>query len=154
MNIYDVFKKLDIKYNEIEHQPLYTIADTEVIKGKITGQECKNLFLTNNKGNYYLVILKDDKRADLEKLQELLSVSKLSFASSDKLKEILNLIPGSVTPLSIIYDTDNKVFLLIDSDLKNKILLFHPNTNTKTVSIKYDDLIRFIEFEKHKYIVI
>lgn len=154
MNIYDVFKKLDIKYNEIEHQPLYTIADTEVIKGKITGQECKNLFLTNNKGNYYLVILRDDKRADLKKLQELLSVSKLSFASSDKLKEILNLIPGSVTPLSIIYDTDNKVFLLIDSDLKNKILLFHPNTNTKTISIKYDDLIRFIDFEKHKYMII
>ncbi len=39
MNIYDVFKKLDIKYNEIEHQPLYTIADTEIIKGKITGHK-------------------------------------------------------------------------------------------------------------------
>ncbi len=27
---------MGIKYNEIEHQPLYTIADTEIIKGKIT----------------------------------------------------------------------------------------------------------------------
>lgn len=39
MNIYDVFKKLDIKYNEIEYQPLYTIADTEIIKSKITGHK-------------------------------------------------------------------------------------------------------------------
>lgn len=39
MNIYDVFKKLDIKYNEIEHQPLYTIAATEIIKCKITGHK-------------------------------------------------------------------------------------------------------------------
>ncbi len=151
MNIYEVFKRLNIEYNEIEHKPLYTVNDTEVIKGRIEGQECKNLFLTDNKGNYYLVIIEDKKRADLKQLQKLLNVSKLSFASTSKLKEILNLTPGSVTPLSIIYDTDNNVVLLMDKDLKDKRLLFHPNVNTKTVSIKYSDLIRFIEFEKHKY---
>lgn len=48
MDIYDVFKKLNIEYNEIEHKQLYIILDIEVIKGKI-GSECKNLFLTNNK---------------------------------------------------------------------------------------------------------
>lgn len=154
MDIYEVFKKLNIEYNEIEHKPLYTILDAKVIKGKIEGQECKNLFLTDNKDGYYLVIIEDKKRSDLKQLQELLNVSKLSFASASKLKEILNLIPGSVTPLSIIYDNNNKVTLLIDNDLKNKMLLFHPNTNTKTVSIKYDDLIKFIEFEKHKYMFI
>lgn len=154
MDIYEVFKKLNIEYNEIEHKPLYTILDAEVIKGRIEGQECKNLFLTDNKDGYYLVIIEDKKRVDLKQLQKLLNVSKLSFASAGKLKEILNLIPGSVTPLSIIYDTNNKVTLLIDNDLKNKMLLFHPNTNTKTVSIKYNDLIKFIEFEKHKYIFI
>ena len=51
MNIYDVFKKLDIKYNEIEHQPLYTIADTEIIKGKI--KWLTYLFF------YYTIILGD-----------------------------------------------------------------------------------------------
>ena len=114
MDIYEVFKKLNIEYNEIEHKPLYTILDAKVIKGKIEGQECKNLFLTDNKDGYYLVIIEDKKRADLKQLQEL----------------------------------------LIDNDLKNKMLLFHPNANTKTVSIKYDDLIKFIEFEKHKYMFI
>lgn len=154
MNIYDVLKELDIEYNEIEHKPLYTIADTEVVKGKMEGQECKNLFLTDNKNNYYLVIIKDNKMANLKEIQKLLKTPKLSFASTNKLKEILNLLPGSVTPLSIIYDNNNKVTLLIDSDLKNKRLLFHPNINTKTISIKYEDLIRFIEYEKHQYIFI
>ena len=154
MNIYDVLKELDIEYNEIEHKPLYTIADTEVVKGKMEGQECKNLFLTDNKNNYYLVIIKDNKMANLKEIQKLLKTPNLSFASTNKLKEILNLLPGSVTPLSIIYDNNNKVTLLIDSDLKNKRLLFHPNINTKTISIKYEDLIRFIEYEKHQYIFI
>ena len=154
MDIYKVFEKLDIKYNEIEHEPLYTVEDTKVIKGKIEGQGCKNLFLIDNKNNYYLIIMDDSKRADLKSVEKLLEVSRLSFASSNKLKEILNLVPGSVTPLSIIYDTNNEVTLLIDKDLKDKQLLFHPNINTKTVSIKYSDLIKFIEFEKHKYMFV
>lgn len=154
MDIYEVFKMLNIKYQEIEHQPLYTIEDAKIIKGKIKGTECKNLFLTDNKKGYYLVVLEENKRANLKELQKLLNVSKLSFASSDKLKEILNLIPGSVTPLSIINDKDNIVKLIIDSELKNNDLLFHPNINTKTVSITYNDLIKFIEFEKHEYIFI
>lgn len=78
--------------------------------------------------------------------------SRLSFASSSRLKEILDLEEGSVTPFGIINDKDNKVTLLIDKDLKDNKLLFHPNINTKTISVSYDDLIKFIEDQNHKYI--
>ena len=68
--------------------------------------------------------------------------------------DILKLKIGSVSPFGIVNDSENKVTLLIDSDLKNKKLLFHPNINTKTISIEFDDLIKFIEYEKNKYILI
>ena len=57
----------------------------------------------------------------------------------------------SVTPLGIINDKDNIVTLLIDKELENKKVLVHPNINTKTLSIKFDDLMKFIEYTEHRY---
>ena len=67
---------------------------------------------------------------------------------------ILKLEKGSVTPFGILNDTDNKVLLVIDKELKDKRLLFHPNINTKTISVTYDNLIKFIKYEGHNYVLL
>lgn len=154
MDIYNILDELNIKYEEIEHKPVFTIEEAleEKIPDKINGIECKNLFV-KNKDNYYLIFMEASKRANLKELAKLLNKSKLSFSNEKELKEILNLNIGSVTPIGIINDKNNLVVLLIDRDLKGKKVLVHPNTNTKTMSIEYEDLIRFIEYTNHKYIV-
>lgn len=150
MNIYEILNKLDIKYEEVEHEAIYTVEQAQNIKNMVNGVGCKNLFLTDKK-NYYLVLLEDSKRVNIKELSNKVNTSHLSFANPEELKNILNLEPGSVTPLGIINDINNKVTIIIDSELKNKKILFHPNTNTKTISINFSDLIKFIENEKHKY---
>lgn len=151
INLYETLDKLDIVYEEISHEKVMTVEEAKHIENMIEGIGSKNLFLTDKK-NYYLVILEENKRADIKELMNIIGCSRLSFASSNRLKEILDLEEGSVTPFGIINDKDNKVMLLIDKDLKNNKLLFHPNTNTKTISVSYDDLIKFIENQNHKYI--
>ena len=151
MNIYDILKKLEIIYQEVEHEPIFNCLKAQHINNKIDGTGCKNLFLTDNK-KYYLVILEESKRLNIKEISKQMNTSHLSFASLKELKDVLNLEMGSVTPFGIINDIDNQVILLIDRELKNKNLLFHPNINTKTISLAYDDLIKFIEYEKHKYI--
>lgn len=37
------------------------------------------------------------------------------------------------------------------ADLRGKRLLFHPNINTKTLAISFDDTRRFIESTQHTY---
>ena len=91
--------------------------------------------------------------ANIKEIGAFVESNRLSFASAERLKNVLDLIPGSVTPFGIINDIENKVTLIIDKELQNQRLLFHPNTNTKTMSVTYDDLIKFIEYEKHKYIL-
>ena len=51
---------------------------------------------------------------------------------------------------NILISSNASLFMLRDS-LKDNKLLFHPNINTKTMSISYDDLIKFIEDQNHKY---
>ena len=150
MGIYEVLKELNISYEEIEHPPVYTVEEAKAVEDGISGTGCKNLLLTDKKKeHFFLVILHEDKKADIKGISHLVGVPHLSFANGENLYEMLGLIPGSVSPLGIINDTENKVVLLIDSELKGKRLLFHPNVNTRTVSLEYEDLIRFIEYEKH-----
>lgn len=152
MNLYDVFRKLNIEFEEIHHEPVFTVEQVKAIENKIDGTGCKNLFLTDKKGKYFLVILEDNKKANVKEISKIVNTSHLSFADISELKNILQLGEGSVTPFGIINDFDNKVLLVIDEDLKDKKLLFHPNVNNKTISVTYDDLIKFIDFEKHNYI--
>ena len=153
MEIEKILNELNIKYEEITHEPLYTVQDAKIIKGKIKGLGCKNLFLKDKK-HYYLLILREDKRANLKELANFLNTKHLTFATIFELKSILNLEKGSVTPFGILYDTKNLVTILLDSSLKEKTLLFHPHVNTKTISINYNDLIRWIEYFQHNYFVI
>lgn len=118
------------------------------------GIGCKNLFLKDAKKNLFLYTLPEDKRADLKTLPEKINSKRLSFANENDLQEYLGLTPGSVTPLGIINDKEQKVKVVLDKALKNKKVLIHPNRNTATVSIKYDDLIKFIKHCGNEYIVI
>jgi len=152
MDLYVVLENLNIIYEEIEHEKVMTVEEAKKIDNMINGVGCKNLFLTD-KSKFYLVVLEENKRANIKDLSKYLKCSKLSFAHSEDLKEILSLEVGSVTPLGIINDSNNKVILVIDKDLIDKKLLFHPNINTKTISIYYDDLIKFIDYFKHDYVI-
>lgn len=152
-DLYETFKQLNIQYEEIEHEPIFTIEEAKAISRNIEGKGCKSLFLKNKK-RYYLVLMDENKRADIKGIAKFINESQLSFASEERLKEILGLERGSVTPLGIINDEDNKVLLIIDDSLRGQKLLVHPNTNTKTLSIAHDDLIKFIEFTGHRYLEI
>lgn len=152
MDIYQILKELNIHYEEITHPAVYTIEEALKvdIPNKINGIECKNLFVKGKKG-YYLIVIEASKRTDLKGLAHFMKESKLTFASEEELKNILHLNMGSVTPLGIIYDKENIVTLLLDHELKNQKILVHPNTNTKTISLDYNDLIKMIKETNHTY---
>jgi len=46
------------------------------------------------------------------------------------------------------------VTVVLDKGLKNNKVLIHPNRNTATISIKYDNLIKFIKHCGNEYIEI
>ena len=153
MDIFKILDELKIKYDILEHQAVYTVEEAKQLEDMIEGLGCKNLFLTDKKGNYFLLVLEENKKANLKELAKLLNVSKLTFASEEALQEILGLEPGSVTPLSIINDKENKVLIIIDNDIVDKKILVHPNTNKKTMSIEFKDIEKLIEYTNHKYIL-
>ncbi|MCC0738692.1 prolyl-tRNA synthetase associated domain-containing protein [Clostridioides sp. ZZV14-5902] len=149
--IYNVLDKLNIKYEVVEHEAVYTAEQLVILNDITKGCQCKNLFLRNAKGNkYYLIVVRGDKHVDLNSVKEKIGSSRLSFASPERLYNVLKLLPGSVNPFSLVNDTERKVELYIDEDLiKEEYLNFHPNINTKTVNISRKGFEEFLEYLKY-----
>lgn len=144
--VFQKLNELNISYESIDHPPVYTIEAMEDFELNKIGSIAKNLFLKNSNGKtHYLVILAGDKKADLKSIKSQIESSSLSFASEERLEKYLGLSKGAVTPFGIINDEEHLINIIIDNDLKKeKIIGFHPNVNTCTVFISYDDLIKFI----------
>ena len=97
--------------------------------------------------NYYLITIKGDKKLDLKSFSDEFHTRRLSFASENDLMNILNLTPGSVTPLGLLNDKDLKVIFYLDEAFldDNGIIGIHPNDNTATIWLKAQDLINIIK---------
>lgn len=147
--VLQVLDKLKIEYKLVKHKPVYTIDEMSKLNRDIfEGTEiCKNLFLRDEKAKrYFLVILCGEKQANLRNIQEKVNSRRLSFASPKRLKEQLNLEPGSVTPMGLINNKEKNIEVLIDKDLKDKELLaFHPNTNDASILISFADFMKFLK---------
>jgi Ala-tRNA(Pro) deacylase len=145
--VYAALDALGIRYERHEHPAVFNAEDASRIWDPIAGVQCKNLFLRNKKGDrHYLVVLEISKRADLKDLVKVVGDDRLSFGSPDRLMNELGLTPGSVSPFGLINDADGSVRVIIDADLQGKDrLIFHPNINTASVVVSWDDLEKFLK---------
>ena len=140
-------QQLGVAHEVMEHPAVYTMEEMEMLGITAQGEVCKNLFLRDAKGKrHFLVVLKEEKRADLKEIAEQIGSSKLSFASAERLMRYLKVEQGAVSPLGVLNDETHSVEVLIDSDLKDcpKVGV-HPNDNTATVWMSAKDLISVIE---------
>jgi Ala-tRNA(Pro) deacylase len=144
--VYAALDALGIRYERYAHPAVFNAEDASRHWNPIGGTQCKNLFLRNKKGDrHYLVVLEISKRADLKDLVKLVGDDRLSFGSPERLMGKLGLTPGSVSPFGLINDADGSVRVLLDADLKGADrLIFHPNINTASVVVSWEDLERFL----------
>lgn len=151
--VYDALNHLEIPFVRYEHIPVYTIPEADDLNLEMEGQLCKNLFVRNHNGDkHYLILVSQEKRADLKNLSAQIGSTRLSFASEERLIKHLGLTPGSVTPFGLLNNEENTVTVLIDEDLKkSKYICFHPNVNTASISILYDDFEKFLKWRGNKF---
>lgn len=146
--VYQKLREMGIAFELIEHPAAFTIEEIDALN--LSEENCnavvKNLFLRDAKGRrHFLVVLRKDKQANLVALQEEIGSTKLSFASEERLQRLLGVTKGSVSPLGILNDEEREVELAIDSDLMGqKRVGVHPNDNTATVFLSFEDLKRVI----------
>jgi Ala-tRNA(Pro) deacylase len=149
----DLFAFLDglgIAHKTVTHAPLFTVEQSQALRGTIPGGHTKNLFLKDKKDTVFLVVAPEDGVVDLKSLHHKLGAGRFSFGSADLMLELLGVTPGAVTAFGVINDKSARVNVVLDAGLmENTVINCHPLVNTMTTSIGRDDLLKFFHATGH-----
>ena len=151
--IYEYIKNKQIWYEITEHKAVYSMSEISEVEIPYPEADAKNLFVRDDKKeNYYLITVRGNKRVNLKEFRKENNTRPLSFASEKELEEIIQILPGSVSPLGILNDKENKVKVFLDKEFieKTDIIGIHPNDNTATIWLKTKDLIDIIKEHGNK----
>jgi len=142
--------ELGIDVHTVEHEPVFTVAEAKGVRDRLPGGHTKSLFLRDKRGAMWLVCCSEDQVVDLDRLAPKLGAKRLSFGSADRLMRYLGVIPGAVSPFSVMNDHERVVRVVIDPTLLTREPInLHPLDNAKTTAISSAGLLRFLEAEKH-----
>ena len=139
--VYAFLDSIGVKYDRESHAPAFHMDDCVEISDRMNASHVKNYFLTTkSKKIHCLCLVRPNARLKTSDVSKQAGTPRLSFADEAAMLELLHVHPGSVSPMGLIFDPENRVRLLVDSELKNaQRLAFHPCDNTETLVISSAD---------------
>lgn len=153
--VYDLLDDLQIPYQRVDHEAAFTMEACAAVDAVLAPAViCKNLLLCNaQKTNFYLLMIREDKKFKTKELSAQIQSARLSFAPESYMEEFLNLTPGSVSVMGLMNDREHRVQLLIDEDvLAAEWFGCHPCINTASLRMKVRDLTeKFLPAVGHTY---
>lgn len=153
--LFERLKALSIKTETRDHEPVFTVAESEALHREMPGGHTKNLFLKDAKGRLFLLVAESHTPVDMKTLHKKIGCARLSFGKPDLLLDKLGVSPGSVTAFAVINDHAAEVSVLIDENLMcHDIINCHPLENTATTAITRDDLLIFLKDTGHEPVVV
>ena len=150
-DLFAFLDRLGIRHRTVQHPPLFTVEQSQSLRGQIAGGHTKNLFLKDKRGALFLVTALEEAEIDLKSLHRQLGASgRFSFGSAEQMRATLGVEPGAVTPFGAINDRDRRVVVVLDQALMaHATINAHPLVNTMTTSIARDDLVKFLTETGH-----
>ena len=144
LELINLLKKEKYNIKVHEHDALFTVEDSQNLRGEIKGAHSKNLFLKNKRNEFFLLSFDEEDKIDLKRISKSLGLGNISFAKKEYLGEYLKIKPGSVSPFALLNDKDNKVSFYLESNLyKSEFVNFHPLINTLTITM---ETYKFMDF--------
>ena len=152
--VVDKLNELGIPFQIVEHEPVLTTEQADRFIEGIEGVRTKTMFLTNKKKrNFYLVIIDDAKRLDMDVFKEIVEENRIKMASAETLNDKMMLLPGTVSPFGLLNNRDKDIQVYFDQEIvSEERMCFHPNTNEKTIFVNTEDLFTFLKaigYEAH-----
>lgn len=145
-----LLERQGVPFEYEQHEKVLNMTESGALDLSLVGARCKNLLLQEKKGGLYLVVTTANKSLDLSMAAKALDSKRLSFASSDRLFDLLGVRPGSLSPLALVNDRDHDVDLVIDEDLAHEpYFLFHPLDSAATISLSRQAFEGFLRSVDH-----
>jgi Ala-tRNA(Pro) deacylase len=146
---------LGIETTTTEHAPVFTVAESQALRGTLEGGHSKNLFLRPAKsgpGPHLLAVLEENRQVSVNALARAAGAGRVEMAPPEALLSLLGVLPGSVTPFGMVNAPPGAVRIVLDAGLlrDHNWVHFHPLVNSMTTAIRPADLLRFLESLGHR----
>ena len=156
---YKVFEFLEstgADYTWLAHGLKFAVSEYEEVCKALDIKIIRNIFLENKKGQLFLLMIHADKKFVTKNVSHTIGSSRLQFASAEKLMDAMQSEPGGVSNLALIFDTDNKVQLVVDKDLLDAPYMgMVPASRTKSLRMTPQDwLEKVVPAMRHEPMVI
>lgn len=116
--VVDRLNELGIPFQIVEHEPVLTTEQADRFIEGIEGVRTKTMFLTNKKKrNFYLVIIDDAKRLDMDVFKEIVEENRIKMASVETLNDKMMLLPGTVSPFGLLNNRDKDIQVYFDQEI-------------------------------------
>ena len=159
VRVYDYLDDLSISYSRLDHAPAFGSEEElcREIEDSLGARICKNLFLANRqRTKFYMLMLPEHKVFRSSDISRQAGSSRLHFAESEYMEELIGCSPGSASVMGLINDKEHRVQLLVDDDVINaEYVGCHPCINTSSLRIRSEDIFnKFVKATGHDFIVV
>lgn len=149
---------LGIEVRTTTHPPVFTVAESQALRGSLPGGHSKNLFLRparrggEVRGPHLLAVLQEDRQVSINALARAAGAGRVEMAPAEDLLALLGVLPGSVTPFGMVHAPPGAVRIVLDAGLlrDHEWVHFHPLVNSMTTAIRPAGLLRFLESLGHR----
>lgn len=143
---------LGIASTTVEHDAMFTVEQSQALRGSIPGAHTKNLFLRDKDNRLVLVVAKEDTTVDLKALAKKLGLGRFSFGRPEQMRAVLGVEPGSVTALALMNEGSKDLAAVV---VDEALMAFaevncHPLDNRATTRLATLDLLRFMRACGHE----
>lgn len=159
IRVYDFLDSLDIEYFRLDHAPAFGSEEElcREIENSLGARICKNLFLANRqRTKFYMLMIPDHKVFRSGDISKQAGSSRLHFAESEYMEELIDCSSGSASVMGLMNDTEHRVQLLVDDDVINSEYVgCHPCINTSSLRIRSGDIFdKFVKATGHDFITV
>ncbi len=154
---YAALAHLQLPFQRVDTDEAITMEDCTLINEKLNMKMVKTLFLCNRQHTaFYLFITVGDKPFRAKDFSAALGVSRVSFAPSELMEQMLGAKIGAATVFSALLETARQVQIVFDKDvLSEEWYGCSDGTTTGYMKIKTEHMIRhFLPYTKHKPMII
>lgn len=155
--VYEVLDELRIPFKRVDTDEVITMEDCIDINKKLDMEMVKTLFLCNRQQTkFYLFITTEDKPFRSKDFSNALEISRVSFAPSEKMEEMMGTKIGAATVFGALMDDAKKIQVVFDKDVVDSEWYgCSDGVTTGYMKLKTKDILnKFLPYTDHQLKVI
>jgi Ala-tRNA(Pro) deacylase len=139
--ILSVLKAQGVKYDVLEHDPVYTCPQMAKFLKTDEAHIAKSMIVKKGDGAYMFAVLPGNKKIDFHRLGQVTKSAPVILAPKREAEEIAQCPVGCVYPLGNIVNLET----MFDSAiLRQEYVYFNPGSHTKSVKIRTQALTNLV----------